>query len=67
MNSILMKSHLFISAGLLVAAIFIMRAMDALVEPGLGLLEVYIVGGFFVAGLLVHAGLKDRRASKNIP
>jgi len=40
-----------------------MRGMAAIAEPGLGLREVYILGGFLVAGLLVHAGLKERRAS----
>ena len=53
-----MKSHLFISFGLLIAAIFFMRGLEALNEPGLGLREVYILGGFLVAGLLIHAGLK---------
>lgn len=57
-----MKAHLFIALGLLIAAIFFMRGLEALSEPGLGLLEVYILGGFLFAGFLVHAGLKERRA-----
>lgn len=57
-----MKSHLFISVGLLLAAIFIMRGLEALNEPGLGLRELYILGCFLVAGLLVHAGWKERKA-----
>lgn len=57
-----MKSHVFISVGLLLAAIFIMRGLEALSEPGLGLRELYILGGFLVAGLLVHAGWKERKA-----
>ena len=57
-----MKSHLFISSGLLIAAIFFMRGLDAVAEPGLGLREVYILGGFLVAGLLIHAGWKERKA-----
>ncbi len=56
------KSHIFISSGLLIAAIFLMRGLEALNEPGLGLREVYILGGFVVAGLLVHAGWKERKA-----
>ena len=56
-----MKSHLFIAFGLLIAAIFFMRGMEALNEPGLGLREVYILGGFLVAGLLVRAGWKERK------
>lgn len=66
-NSILMKSHLFISVGLLIAAIFFMRGLEVMSEPGIGLLEVYILGGFLVAGLLIHAGVKERRASKKTP
>lgn len=61
-NCVLMKAHLFISVGLLLAAIFFMRGMEALMEPGLGLREVYILGGFLVAGLLIHAGWKERKA-----
>ncbi len=57
-----MKSHLFISSGLLLAAIFFMRGLEAFNEPGLGLREVYILGGFLIAGLLVHAGWKERKA-----
>jgi hypothetical protein len=57
-----MKSHLFIASGLLIAAIFFMRGMEALSEPGLGLKEVYIIGGFLIAGFLIHAGFKERKA-----
>ena len=57
-----MKAHLFIASGLLIAAIFFMRGLEALSEPGLGLREVYIVGGFLLAGFLIHAGLKERKA-----
>ena len=56
-----MKAHLFISFGLLFTAIFFMRGMDALMEPGLGLREIYILGGFLVAGLLIRAGWKERK------
>lgn len=56
-----MKSHLFISVGLLLVAIFIMRGLEALNEPGLGLREIYILGGFLVAGFLIHAGWKERK------
>jgi len=57
-----MKSHLLIATGLLIAAIFLIRGLEALNDPGLGLREVYILGGFLVAGLLIHAGLKERKA-----
>jgi len=57
-----MKSHLLIAVGLLIAAIFLIRGLEALNDPRLGLREVYILGGFLVAGLLIHAGLKERKA-----
>ncbi len=57
-----MKAHLFISVGLLLAAIFLIRGLEALSEPGLGLREVYILGGFLIAGLLIYEGLKERKA-----
>jgi len=56
-----MKSHLFIAVGLLIAAIFLMRGLEALNDPRFGLREVYILGGFLVTGLLIHAGLKERK------
>ena len=57
-----MKSHLFIASGMLIAAIFFMRGLDALSEPGFGLREIYILGGFLAAGLLIHRGWKDRKS-----
>lgn len=57
-----MKSHLFIASGLLFAAIFFIRGLEALSEPGLGLHEVYILGGFLIAGFLIRAGWKERKA-----
>jgi len=56
-----MKSHLFISSGLLIAAIFLMRGLEALNAPGFGGREVYIVGGFLVSALLIQAGWKERK------
>lgn len=60
-NGHIMKSHLFIASGLLMAAVFFMRGLDALSNPGLGLREMYIIGGFLIAGGLIYAGLKERR------
>jgi hypothetical protein len=56
-----MKSHLLIAFGLLVAGIFLIRGLEALAEPGWGLLELYILGGFVLAGLLVRQGFKLRQ------
>lgn len=60
-----MRAHLFIAFGLLIAAIFFMRGLEALRTPGLGIRELYVLGGFLIAGLLIRAGLKDRKASKS--
>lgn len=60
-----MKSHLFISSGLLIFAIFFMRGLEVLAEPGLGLSEVYILGGFVIGGLLIHTGWRERKAGQS--
>ena len=51
-----MKAHFFISMGFLLIAIFFVRGLDAVMEPGIGLREIYILGGFLLAGLLIRAG-----------
>ena len=56
-----MKSHLLIAFGLLVAGLFLIRGLEALAEPGWGLLELYILGGFVLAGMLVRQGFKFRQ------
>ena len=60
-----MKAHLFIALGLLIAAIFIIRGLEALAEPGLGLRELYISGGFVFAGLMIRIGFKRKKADKS--
>lgn len=56
-----MKSHIFISAGLIIAIIFIIRGIETLQSPGLGLQEAYVLGGFIMSGLLIYTGLKNRK------
>ena len=62
-SNLSMKSHMFISIGLLIGAIFFWRGIEALNEPGLGLKEAYVFGGFVAAGLLVRQGWIDRKNS----
>jgi hypothetical protein len=57
-----MKSHLFIAIGLLIGAIFMMRGLEALAEPGIGLRELYIIGGFLIAAALIRTGWRDRKS-----
>lgn len=59
-----MGHHLLIALGLLVGAIFAYRGANALVEPGLGLRELYVLGGLVIAALLIGRGLANMRARK---
>ena len=56
-----MKAHLLIAFGLLIGAIFVARGLEALNEPGFGLRELYVIGGFVIASLVVRLGLKARK------
>lgn len=56
-----MKSHLLIAFGILMACIFTVRGLEALAQPGWGLFDLYILGGFILAGLLVRQGFKLRQ------
>jgi len=57
-----MKHHIMIALGLLMAAIFAYQGALALLEPGLGGSEVYVVGGLILAGWLIFGGLAEWRA-----
>ena len=59
-----MKAHIFIAMGLLVAAIFFLYAVDVVRDPKFGLWELYVLGGFVVAGLLIRNGWLERRNNK---
>lgn len=55
------KHHIMISLGLLMAAVFSFRFANALLAPGLGILELYLFGGIVIAAALIFFGLKERR------
>lgn len=59
-----MKSHVFITLGLLIGAIFFARGLDAIAAPGLSWREAYVFGGFLIAGYLIREGWKTRRDNK---
>ena len=59
-----MKHHIMIALGILMAAVFSYRLANALLAPGMGLLEIYLFGGIVLAGLLIFFGLRERRAHK---
>ena len=60
-----MKHHIMIALGLLMAAIFSFRLANALLAPGFGLLELYLVGGIVIAAALILFGLKERRQTRD--
>ena len=59
-----MKHHVMIAMGLLMAAIFSFRLANALIEPGLGVVELYLLGGVMIAAALIFFGLKERREAR---
>ena len=59
-----MKHHLMITLGLVMAVIFVWRGVEAFSQPGLGVREAYVAGGFLIAGLLVVSGLREWRRSR---
>ena len=60
-----MKHHLMIALGLLMAAVFSFRFANAVLVPGWGLSELYLLGGIVIGGLLIFSGLKERRQARD--
>ncbi|MEO1662099.1 MAG: hypothetical protein AAFR51_13995 [Pseudomonadota bacterium] len=60
-----MKHHVMISFGLLMAIVFSYRLANALLAPGFGASELYLIGGIVIAALLIFFGLKERRDAAN--
>lgn len=59
-----MRHHIFIALGLLMAAIFAYRGAIALTAPGLGLAELYALGGLLIGAALIGVGLSEWRAKR---
>jgi len=59
-----MKHHIMIALGLLMAAVFSFRLATALLAPGMGLSELYLLGGIIIAAALIFGGLKERRNTR---
>jgi hypothetical protein len=59
-----MKHHIMIAVGLLMLVIFFVTGLDAVRAPGLGLRELYVAGGFVLAGFLIHGGVREWRAAR---
>lgn len=60
-----MKHHIMIALGLLMAGIFSYQAAFALQSPGLGLWELYLLGGLILAAAIIRKGLIERRLAKS--
>lgn len=60
-----MKHHIMIALGLLMAAIFSYRLANALLAPGFGISELYLIGGVCIAAALIFFGLKERRQARD--
>ena len=60
----IMKHHLMIALGLLMAAVFSFRLANELLVPGIGGSELYLFGGVVIAALLIFFGLKERRHAR---
>jgi hypothetical protein len=61
----MLKSHLMIAFGLLMAAIYAARLVSGFsLSDGFGFGEAYLIGGLGLAGALIHGGWKERRYAK---
>ncbi|MAI89595.1 hypothetical protein [Ponticaulis sp.] len=54
-----MRVHAVLSIGILMLVIFAYRAANALLEPGLGVRELYILGGLIIAGWMTYSGSSE--------
>ena len=59
-----MKHHIMIALGLLIGTIFSFRLANALLVPGFGLSELYLMGGVVIAAALILFGLKERHYAR---
>jgi len=60
-----MKHHIMIALGVLMAIIFVVQAIAAFQAPGIGVREVYVLGGFILAGWLIKSGIAEWRHARN--
>ena len=58
------KHHIMISLGILLGLVFAFRAATAILEPGFGFREVYLLGGLVLSGWLIMGGLAEWRHAR---
>lgn len=59
-----MRAHLTLAFGFLLAAIFAYRGANALLTPGFGLGELYVLGGLVFAGWFIFSGSRELLARR---
>ncbi|MCI4645616.1 MAG: hypothetical protein MRY64_12625 [Hyphomonadaceae bacterium] len=59
-----MKHHIMIALGLLMLVVFTIQAVEAFQAPGLGLREVYVLGGFVLSAWLIRSGFNEWKQSR---
>jgi len=59
-----MKKHVYTVFGLLMLGIFLWRGIDAIVKPGLGWDELYVVGGIVLAIVVTMTGIRLHLAER---
>lgn len=59
-----MKHHIMIALGLIMLIVFAWQGFEAIAEPGLGVREAYVAGGFILAGWLIQSGIAEWRHAR---
>ncbi len=59
-----MKHHIMLALGILLGLVFAVRLAVAILEPGLGFHELYLVGGLALAAWLMLGGLAEWRHAR---
>ena len=61
----MLKSHIMMAFGLLLATLYAVRlAAGFSLSDGIGFSEAYLIGGLGLAGALMFSGLRERRRAK---
>lgn len=59
-----MRAHLLLAIGLLILTIFAYRGANALMEPGIGWNELYVLGGLILGGWISFSGSSELLARR---
>lgn len=59
-----MKHHIMLALGILLGLVFAVRLAVAILEPGLGVRELYLMGGLVLSAWLILGGLAEWRHAR---